>query len=206
MSFPLSWTGTWRVEREILSVDGDPSVAERAWRSTGGEGKFEVGAVENYSVDFVTHGGVDAEAFPDWRSEISSRCRLSPLSVVWEPARPDILEYFRADGGAAVRLAVESRVLLRTFSSYGALDVIDVSERRGGSRRLRTLQLSRTYKPVNDAGEIIGREVLETCDAPSVPGEVASPTSTTKSKLTLRSFIRPLTDPVRRRDVGQEAR
>ena len=198
--YPLSWTGLWRVDRYLEEIEGDAAGAETAWAVSGGTGSFVLGHREQYSVRFL----LDNEAsIADWGFEICSRCSLAEAAVTVNP--PDELRYQRPGRGAtSTSVRVEARVDTRTLSKFGTIERWRALT--SGSDKALLMEVSRSYQPVNDQGNIQGRESIRTYSV--LPGKgksrqedelrLETPTSTSRSSLTLCPLERPLIDPVRR--------
>ena len=187
--FPLSWVGVWTVDRCLEAVEGDAAAAEAAWTVSGGTGMCVPDNRERYRVRFVLD---DDASVNDWRFEICSRCTLPATAVSWN--QPDDLRYQRAPR-AVTTWHVESRIPTRTLSSFGAIERWRATTGRGGEAL--AMEIRRSYRPVNDQGNIEGVELIRTYRLP-VQGELEEPTSTSRSSLTLRTLERPLSDPVER--------
>lgn len=190
--YPRSWTGVWRVDRCLEMVEGNVTTAEVAWTVSGGTGAFVPGHREEYGVRFLLDDEVASVA--DWAFEICSRCALPDAAVSWD--LQDELKYQRAPR-AVTAVCVEARTDLRTLSQFGAIERWRTVPGGGGEELV--LEVRRTYLPVNDLGNIEGRELIRTYSAPpGIKVDLQEPTSTSRSSLTLRPLERRLWEPIRR--------
>ena len=196
--YPLSWTGRWTVERRLDSIEGDANAAEAAWRAIGGCGEFVQGHTESYETAFLLQEREQASII-DLQAELSTRNALAEAAEV---QRSQIKLKRKGDRGYTLRL-IGDPISLKTLSTYGAIERWVVT-REGGSKQQQQQQLvvevSRSYKPVNAQGLILGREVLSSYPyVDAAEARFDQPSSTSRSSLTLRPISRPLSDPVRRR-------
>ena len=189
--FPVSWTGRWIVERKLESVEGDAVAAEAAWRAVGGNGEFVVGHIEEYENAFLPQEREQA-TIADMQTELATR---STAAVHWSG---DSIRYKRRVDTGWTELRLLAVTSLRTLSNYGSLELWAVareSDRRGRGQLL--VEVSRSFKPVNDQGVILAREAVCTYDQRRAKGEFEPPTSASRSSLTLRPSFRPLSDPMK---------
>ena len=202
--FPLSWTGRWSVERTLDSINGDAAAADFAWRALGGSGEFVSGHTERYEHAFVLDEREQASV-ADARTELSSRNSQGTghAAEVQLTSRGPTLRYKRQTDRDWTELLLISETSLRTLSSYGTIERW-VVQSGGGQQRQQQQQLvvemSRSYRPINAQGFIVGRETISTYDASGDLPE--QPSSTSRSSLTLRPTFRPLSDPVSRQQAA----
>jgi hypothetical protein len=191
LRFPLSWSGEWRAERELAAWEGDSQRAECAWRVLGGEGDFVQGHCESYTVRFVEDSGASTA---DWRHELRERCLLADDAVVWQE-EPRVLRYSRAQ--ITTVLSIGERTIYTTASTFGASEKIWATE-LGSDAPALLMRMSRSYLPVNDAGNIAARESIKTFGTQTDLENLENPTSVCRSTLLLRPVSRRYYDPVRR--------
>jgi len=133
--YPPSLNGTWVCERKVVSVEGDASQAQGAWKLLGGTipaggGREDFQKLqETYFVRFVdlrrpTDGiiGLDGKKYYadilDRGYEMEERIgsgssgsgeAAKPNGVQWDPFTPNTLKYDRNDGSPATELKVVQR-------------------------------------------------------------------------------------------------
>ena len=206
LRLPLSWTGTWSVQRSVTSISGDRQLAEKSWRLLGGTGTAF--SAEHYQTRFfrVQSDSLTDVAAVDWGFDVSSRAGIPDSSVIWDGARR--LRYARGE------LVVLEREVYPPGASFGATELLVAREElladgRGTSTvpSKPTLRVSRSFR-IDQAGVIEAREVVKTFDASATSDASADlgSTSTTRSTLTMREIVRPLGDSVKREVAYPESR
>ena len=195
VAYPPSLLGYWRVERQVVSVEGDAGQAQGAWLDLGGGADFR--ATEVFYTRFVPSPKLDGALVADRGFEIDSR--LAGATVGWQAAAPDALSYVRRVGGSAqiqgepTELAVVERSSDLSDAGFGFNELVRVSSAAGGlfggaqlvkAARVKR-KFRRAYADDGTSRQIEGLEIMTTYRCLDGVCGVEMPTSTTKSTLRL---------------------
>ena len=195
VAYPPSLLGYWRVERQVVSVEGDAGQAQGAWLDLGGGADFR--ASEVFYTRFVPSPKLDGALVADRGFEIDSR--LAGATVGWQAAAPDALSYVRRVGGSAqiqgepTELAVVERSSDLSDAGFGFNELVRVSSAAGGlfggaqlvkAARVKR-KFRRAYADDGTSRQIEGLEIMTTYRCLDGVCGVEMPTSTTKSTLRL---------------------
>ena len=204
--YPPSLLGVWRVERVVVSVEGDEAQAKGAWFDLGGGSADRFRKPEVFQTrflpspkDVVTDGGTGTVL--DRGFEMSSRVvgGLADGSLQWDATAPDTLSYERRAGsgglGPTELSVVQRSIELPSEKGWGYDELLRLTRAAGGlfggEKLLRAARVKRRYRRAyTEAGDrvIEALEIVKTFRVLDGVAGVEMPTSTAKS--TLR-FTRP---------------